>query len=90
MAKIMIITTTMQSKPIAKKRGLRLSASYRCPPAKSRIPMPSEPIVADAERNTPRLKVQSTILLLIRAVFAAYAQPFTINVPINPMVMKGL
>ena len=85
-----MINTTKASTPIAKKIGLRLSASYRCPPAKSRIPMPSEPIVADAERNTPRLKVLSTILLLIRAVFAAYAQGLTINVPINPMVMKGL
>ena len=85
-----MIITTMQSKPIAKKIGLRLSASYRCPPARSRIPMPIEPIVADVERKTPRLKVQSTILLLSRVKFAANAQGFTINVPTNPMVIKGL
>ena len=80
----------MQSMPIAKKIGLRLSASYKCPPAKSRIPIPIEPIVADVERKTPRLKVQSTILLLNRTKFAANAQGLTINVPINPMVMNGL
>ena len=90
MAKIMIITTTMQSKPIAKKRGLRLSASYRCPPAKSKIPMPIEPIVAEVERKTPRLKVQFTILFASRAVFAANAKGFTINVPMNPIVIYGL
>ena len=87
MARIMMITTTMQSKPIAKKIGLRLSVSYRCPPAKSKIPMPIEPIVAADERKTPRLKVQSTILFASRAVFAANAKGFTINVPINPMVI---